>query len=149
MHWFKHTGVLRNSPQMQHIFEKQGHYGTSCAYRLMEVLTQRSGSGKKFNPVLMLAAPYTLKWLAKEVIGQVWDESYGGYGGMRAGSENEIIDLLNLFTEAGLTVIKNLGNGEHTVTLANFDEMQDTWTARHQHAGTGKGGANQYGKIEP
>ena len=57
MLWFKHSHDLRNSPAMRQIQRKLGDEGFAAAIRLIEVLTYRSGSGTRFNPVLTLASP--------------------------------------------------------------------------------------------
>ena len=148
MLWFKHWHNLRNSPPMKYIRAVKGDEGVAAAYRLLEVMTERCGSGANFNPILMLAPPYTEHWLACEILTP--DEDY-----MAEPSTKQLTDMLDVFETGGLIQLGNeTGQGRikdkdgkwqpgevtfTTLELCNFEEMQDTWTARWQHKGVGQG----------
>jgi hypothetical protein len=154
MLWFKHWHNLRNSPAMKQIQRQLGDPGFAAAIRLLEVMTQRCGSGASFNPVLTLAPPTTKRWLGEEIITPI-DEGYGAHV-----PEKTIEEFLDVFNTAGLIargsmtgpgVVKNEKNEWvesevtfETLALIDFEELQDRWTARIQHAGRGqgKGGGN-------
>ena len=138
MLWFKHAHDLRNSPAMKYIQRKLGDEGFAAAIRLIEVLTHRSGTGKRFNPILTLAPPTSEIWLAQEIL--TYDEN---------DPDAEPIDSLNRFLSefsiAGLIVcghvdgtkpVQTADGWEHrpcqflTVQLVEFEEMLDVWTKR-------------------
>jgi len=154
MLWFKHMHNLRNSPAMKQIQRQLGDPGFAAAIRLLEVMTQRCGSGANFNSVLTLATPMTKRWLGEEIITPI-DEGYGAHV-----PEKTIEEFLDVFNTAGLIargtvtgpgVVKNEKNEWveaevtfETLALVDFEELQDRWTARIKHAGRGqgKGGGN-------
>ena len=138
MLWFKHAHDLRNSPAMKYIQRKLGDEGFAAAIRLIEVLTYRSGSGTRFNPILTLAPPTSEIWLAQEIL--TYDENDPD-----AEPVNTLNQFLSEFSIAGLIVCGvvdgmkpvNLdGEWKHlpckytTVQLVEFEEMMDVWTAR-------------------
>lgn len=153
MLWFKHDRNLRNSPSMKLIHRHLGDAGFAAAIRLLEVMTERSGSGTKFDPVLKLASPTTKKWLANEICTP--DEDGDPYGTGGHVTDKQFETVLNTFHEAGLirrgtVTLPGTAQNEkgewvegnysfETIELCEFEEMQDTWTARHQHKGTGQG----------
>jgi hypothetical protein len=154
MLWFKHWHNLRSSPAMKQIQRQLGDAGFAAAIRLLEVMTQRCGSGEKFNPVLTLMPPTTKRWLGEEIITPT-DEGYGAFV-----ADKTIEEYLDVFNLAGLIArgsvtgpgaVKNEKNEWvasevtfETLELLDFEELQDRWTARIQHAGRGrgKGGGN-------
>jgi hypothetical protein len=138
MLWFKHSHDLRNSPAMKQIQRRLGDEGFAAAIRLIEVLTYRSGSGSKFNPILTLAPPTSDLWLAQEILNCDPDDPDDD-------PVNKLTQFLNEFSEAGLVVcgyadgkkpVFHNGVWEHrpcqhlTVQLVEFKEMMDVWTAR-------------------
>lgn len=139
MLWFKHAHDFRNSPAMKQIQQRLGDSGFASAVKLIEVMTYRSGTGTKFNPVITLAPPQSELWLAHEILD--FDDN--------ANDEEWCVELrnfLNAFIQAGLIVCGNVdgtdavkdgtGNWSEqpckwlTVQLVEFEEFMDVWTAR-------------------
>ena len=154
MLWFKHWHNLRNSPAMKQIQRQLGDPGFAAAIRLLEVMTHRCGSGASFNPVLTLAPPTSKRWLGEEIITPV-DEGYGDI--VRDKTIEEYLDVFNtagLIQRGSVTGPGSIKNEKNewvesevtfeTVELVDFEEIQDRWTSRIQHAGRGqgKGGGN-------
>jgi hypothetical protein len=146
MQWFRHNGNLRNAPHMKHIQRKLGDSGYAAAMRLIEVMTERCGSGKSFNPVLTLAPPTSQSWLAEELFPNRGED---------ANSVEELNAFLNEAQFAGLITLTFVNGKEHffnrakdaweerevkfpTVQLLNFEEFADVWTARVLDGRTGK-----------
>jgi hypothetical protein len=138
MLWFKHSQDLRNSPAMKYIQRKLGDEGFAAAIRLIEVLTYRSGSGSRFNPILTLSPPTSELWLAQEIL--TYDEN-----DPEANPVNTLHDFLNHFQSAGLIVcgdvegsrpVQTTDGWEYksckwlTVQLVEFEEFMDVWTKR-------------------
>ena len=148
MYFFRHSHDLRNSPAMKQIQRKLGDSGFAAAIRLIEVMTYRSGTGKKFNPVLKLAAPTSEHWLAREILSyddRDVDEDFIPV--------DVLTEYLNEFSAAGLIVCNHvdgqtavIDEGEWklvpckhlTIRLVEFEELMDTWTKRVQEGREGR-----------
>jgi hypothetical protein len=156
MLWFKHWHNLRNAPPLKYIQNHLGDHGFAAAIRLLEVLTERCGSGANFNPVLTLSAPLTDWWLANEILSpELLDrDPYTDAADDWIEPTKRLEEYLSVFAFGGLInrgIVTAPGqcheNGKlvekevtlQTIELCNFEEMQDTWTARFQHAGRGQG----------
>jgi hypothetical protein len=126
---------------MRQIQRKLGDEGFAAAIRLIEVLTYRSGSGTRFNPVLTLASPTNEIWLAGEILS--YDPDDGGDEGVSM--VDKLTTFLNEFCLAGLTTNGSVDGIAHfqedgewvhapikrtTIQLVEFEEMMDVWTAR-------------------
>lgn len=148
MYFFKHSHDLRNSPAMKQIQRKLGDSGFAAAIRLIEVMTYRSGTGKKFNPVLKLAAPTSEHWLAREILS--YDDSEVDEGLIPV---NMLSEYLNEFGAAGLiicnhvageTAVNDDGKWKYvpckhlTIQLVEFEELMDTWTKRAREGREGR-----------
>jgi len=159
MLWFKHWHNLRNSPAMKQIQRELGDPGFAAAIRLLELMTQRCGSGATFNPVLTLGPPTTKRWLGEEIITPT-DEGYGDF--VDAKTTEKYLDVFNTagLIERGSVTVQGATKNEkgawvegpvtfETIALVDFEEIQDRWTARIQHAGRGqgKGGGNPNNKA--
>jgi len=141
---------------MQHIKRELGDRGTSAAYRLLEVMTERCGSGDKFDPVLKLVAPTDTLWLGREILSPK-DEPEFSVGPIPA-TLKETDSVLSLFAAAGLIELGQIEIGEGmpirqsdgtyktrkevvtTIQLKNFEGMLDEWTFRRQQ------NSKKYGK---
>jgi hypothetical protein len=143
MLWFKHAHDLRNSPAMKYIQRRLGDEGYAAAMRLIEVLTYRSGSGTRFNPVLALAVPTTITWLAQELLTYDPERQFDADGNLDGDAEtllDRIDRFLKVFETAGLIELGSLdghvvGKPEEktkitTIKLVEFEEFMDVWTAR-------------------
>jgi hypothetical protein len=140
MLWFKHAHDFRNSPAMKQIQRRLGDSGFAAAIRLIEVMTYRSGTGTKFNPILTLAPPQSELWLAHEILS--WDETTDTEEDLCA----ELTRFLNEFSIAGLIVCQHADGRRPvqsaegvwseqsckwlTIQLVEFEEFMDVWTAR-------------------
>lgn len=68
MRWFKHFTDARHNPKLRAIEKKLGEVGSARAYKLLEIIGERGGSGKDFAPRLDLNEPHTdVGWLADEL----------------------------------------------------------------------------------
>jgi hypothetical protein len=68
MHWFKHFTDARHNPKFRAIEKKLGEAGYARAWKLLEIIGERGGSGKDFAPRLDLNESHTdLGWLADEM----------------------------------------------------------------------------------
>jgi hypothetical protein len=76
MLWFKHHNNFRNSPSMKWIKKRLGDAGVAAAYRLLEVICERCGTGEEFNPVLTLQGATSKMWLAEEILTPENGDSY-------------------------------------------------------------------------
>jgi len=143
MLWFKHAHDLRNSPAMKQIQRKLGDEGFAAAIRLIEVLTYRTGHGKKFNPILTLTPPTTELWLAREILS--YDPADDPEADADYSPANHLTAFLNEFVAAGLIVLMHVDGQKPvqttdgweprpckwlTVQLVEFEEFMDVWTAR-------------------
>jgi hypothetical protein len=142
MLWFKHAHDLRNSPAMKYIQNQLGDEGFAAAIRLIEVLTYRTGSGTRFNPVLTLAVPTTERWLALELMPD-YEPAHPGFSNndeKPEKHEERLQRFLHVFETAGLVelgeVEGHLVDDESkktkitTIKLVEFEEFMDVWTAR-------------------
>jgi len=125
---------------MKQIQRRLGDSGFAAAIRLIEVMTYRSGTGTKFNPILTLAPPQSKLWLAREVLS--WDDDDTTDDDLVA----ELTRYINEFQLAGLIVCQHAdgrkpvhsaegGWSEQpckwlTIQLVEFEEFMDVWTAR-------------------
>ena len=68
MRWFKHLSDGRANPKLLRIQRVLGEAGYARAFKLLEILAQRGGSGPDFRPQLNLNDPAAdLQWLAGEL----------------------------------------------------------------------------------
>jgi hypothetical protein len=68
MLWFRHFTNARHNPKLRAIEKKLGEVGSARAYKLLEIVGERGGSGKDFAPRLDLNEPHTdVGWLADEL----------------------------------------------------------------------------------
>lgn len=163
MQWFKHDKQLRHSPAMQLIQRRLGNDGFAAAYRLLEVMAARCGSGENFTECLILASPTTREWLMQEICTFELDTQEDWEQALK-----DFDYLLKVFEEARFIELGTIQaaarrqNDEgkwvdvpnatfETIRVIRFEELADTWTARTLHAGRGQGkggggnGSNQFG----
>jgi hypothetical protein len=150
MLWFKHNRDLRDSPAMKQIQRRLGDAGSAAAYRLLEVMTARCGSGEQFSETLILASPNNRTWLAQEIC-----RCQDDYGDPWV-SDDHLEKFLDVFAESGFIQrgvihapaqtkdetgkwVDEPNADFETIRVLRFEELQDTWTARIQHAGRGQG----------
>lgn len=68
MRWFKHFADARRNPKLRLIEKKLSEAGYARAFKLLEVIAERGGSGEAFKPRLDLRKPHTgMAWLADEL----------------------------------------------------------------------------------
>ena len=122
MLWFKHAHDLRNSPAMKQIQRKLGDEGFAATIRLIEVLTYRTGSGTRFNPVLTLCPPTSQLWLAREILTPPSDIDDGEYNIV-----GHLTDTLNEFTLAGLIICSNVDGQTSVQTTDGWETKPCKW----------------------
>lgn len=68
MRWFKHFNDARRNPKFRRIEKRLGEAGYARAFKLIEVVADRGGTGQNFDPGVDLKCPHTdLEWLAEEL----------------------------------------------------------------------------------
>lgn len=68
MRWFKHFADARRNPKLRLIEKKLSEAGYARAFKLLEIIAERGGSGQAFKPRLDLRLPHTgMPWLADEL----------------------------------------------------------------------------------
>lgn len=68
MLWFRHFNDARRNPKFRAIERKLGESGYARAFKLLEIVSERGGTGKDFAPRLDLNLPHTdLRFLADEL----------------------------------------------------------------------------------
>jgi hypothetical protein len=119
MLWFKHHNNFRNNPSMKVIKKHLGDAGIAGAYRLLEVICERCGTGEEFNPVLTLGGATDKRWLGEEVLLPTNAEEFGGVGFI---TQKEIDDFLSTCAFAGL-----IERGSWSGPGRTWDDTKQGW----------------------
>jgi len=146
MQWCKLHNNFRNTPAMKSIAKGMGERGVAAAYRLLEVMTERCGSGERYNPTLVLEPPCDADWLAGELFIPDPLEPYDG--GITADEVLKCLDgfasngLIYLGEESRTRIFRNATTKRDeprsvrypSITLIDFEEHLDEWTERKRSA---------------
>lgn len=141
MKWFKHWNDLRERPAMKNIRREFGNEGLAVAYRLIEVVTEQYGSGKKFKPYLDVIGETNQQWLATELFERTDDDRVFPNKSTVA----KLHEYLIAFNRAGLIDLEKIKDvlTQDTTTgdwspdpdawywrlsIRGFAEMRDEWT---------------------
>jgi hypothetical protein len=125
MRWFKHLSDARNNPKLKRIEKKLGEAGYARAFKLLEVVAERGGTGGGFQPRIGLKDSHTdLEWLADE-----W--------GITAREAKKTLDL---FASLGFIDPDALKN--QTIQIPQMLAYRDEWARKHQHR-SNSGGARE------
>ena len=116
MRWFRHFSDTRLNPKLRTIEKRLGEAGYARAMKLLEVVAQRGGSGKTFNPRLELKKAHTgLAWLADEL-------------GI---AERELDKTLGVFAKVGFISPKSWRQRK-VIYVPQMREYLDEWTRKGQ-----------------
>jgi hypothetical protein len=167
MLWFRHNNDFRSTPQMKFITKALGAHGGLAAYRLLEVVCERCGSGEKYDARIVLAPPYTEEWLANEILLPDEDDPDNNeYDTSAQPTVKRLRRYMDIFYQAGFVLpgshtgagkMKNVETGLWedteatfaTVEIVGFDGLMDAWTARKKRKGVGQGvGGGGYRRTE-
>jgi hypothetical protein len=116
MRWFKHGSNFRSSPAMFHIQRELGDSGFARAVKLIEIMTEKSGSGVNFNPRLELFAPTDEKWLAFELGCPL----------------EELNETLEIFEQATFIELEMDEDRMGAIIMNDLASKKDSWSDRYK-----------------
>lgn len=115
MRWFKHFNDARRNPKFRRIEKRLGEAGYARAFKLIEVVADRGGTGQNFNPTVDLKCQHTdLEWLAEEL-------------GIKPAEARRTLDLF-----AAVHLIEPEAWKKKQVCIPQMVAYRDEWTRKRQ-----------------
>ena len=120
MRWFKHFSDARNNPKLHAIEKRLGEVGYARAFKLLELVAERGGTGEAFTPRISLNNLHTnLSWIADALNINV-----------RAAKST-----LKVFADVRLVDPHEYSQG--TIYIPQMREYLDEWTRKRQSSASG------------
>ncbi len=115
MRWFKHFNDARRNPKFRRIEKRLGEAGYARAFKLIEVVAERGGTGQNFSPIVDLKCQHTdLEWLAEEL-------------GIKPAEARRTLDLF-----ASVHLIEPEEWKKKKVCIPQMVTYRDEWTRKRQ-----------------
>ncbi len=120
MKWLKHFCDSRHNPKFRRIEKKLGEAGYARAWKLLEIVAERGGTGEKFSPRISLKRAHTdLEWLADEL-------------GIKPSDARKSLDLF-----ASVSLIDQKQWRKRLIYIPQMGDYKDEWTRKKQRSNSG------------